>query len=61
MTVRIVTDSACDLTEAEIEAHGIDLVPLSIRFGEDVLGLGIALSLVDAVDGHDHVFGPRCA
>ena len=36
MTVRIVTDSACDLTEAEIETHGIDVVPLSIRFGEDV-------------------------
>ncbi len=36
MTVRIVTDSACDLTEAEMEAHGIDVVPLSIRFGEDV-------------------------
>ncbi len=36
MTVRIVTDSSCDLTDAEIEAHGIDVVPLSIRFGEDV-------------------------
>ncbi len=35
MTVRIVTDSSCDLTDAEIEAHGIDVVPLSIRFGED--------------------------
>ena len=36
MNVRIVTDSACDLTEAEIEAHSITVVPLSIRFGEDV-------------------------
>ncbi|MDG2427648.1 MAG: DegV family protein [Acidimicrobiales bacterium] len=36
MNVRIVTDSACDLTEAEIETHSITVVPLSIRFGEDV-------------------------
>ncbi len=36
MTVRIVTDSSCDLTDAEIETHGIDVVPLSISFGEDV-------------------------
>ena len=35
MTVRIVTDSACDLTEAEAEDMGIEVVPLSIRFGQD--------------------------
>ena len=34
MTVRIVTDSACDLTEEETVALDIDVVPLSIRFGE---------------------------
>jgi DegV family protein with EDD domain len=34
MTVRIVTDSACDLTEAETTALGIEVVPLTIRFGE---------------------------
>lgn len=33
--VRIVTDSACDLTDAEVTEHGISVVPLSIRFGED--------------------------
>ena len=36
MTVRIVTDSACDLSAEECEAHGIDVVPLSIRFGDQV-------------------------
>jgi len=36
MAVRIVTDSACDLTEEEISTLGIEVVPLSIRFGEDV-------------------------
>ena len=35
MAVRIVTDSSCDLTDAEIAAHGIEVVPLSIRFGEE--------------------------
>jgi len=33
--VRIVTDSSCDLTDAEVGAHGIEVVPLSIRFGSD--------------------------
>jgi len=33
--VRIVTDSACDLTAEETDRYGIEVVPLSIRFGED--------------------------
>jgi DegV family protein with EDD domain len=33
--VRIVTDSSCDLTEAETSELGIEVVPLSIRFGDD--------------------------
>jgi DegV family protein with EDD domain len=37
MTVRIVTDSSCDLTEAEAAAHGIEVVPLTIRFGDEEL------------------------
>ena len=36
MAVRIVTDSACDLTEDTLSALGIEVVPLSIRFGEEV-------------------------
>jgi DegV family protein with EDD domain len=34
MPVRIVTDSACDLDEAETRSLDIEVVPLSIRFGE---------------------------
>ena len=34
MAVRIVTDSSCDLTADEAEDLGIDIVPLSIRFGD---------------------------
>ena len=33
--VRIVTDSSCDLTDEEISARGIEVVPLTIRFGAD--------------------------
>jgi DegV family protein with EDD domain len=32
--VRIVTDSACDLTRAEVEQHRVAIVPLTIRFGD---------------------------
>ena len=35
MAVRIVTDSSCDLTTEEAEELGIDIVPLSIRFGTE--------------------------
>ena len=34
MPVRIVTDSACDLPEAVCEELGVEVVPLTIRFGE---------------------------
>ena len=37
MPVRIVTDSSCDLTDAEVAAHGIEVVPLTIRFGDEEL------------------------
>jgi DegV family protein with EDD domain len=34
VTVRIVTDSACDLRGDEVDDLGIEVVPLSIRFGD---------------------------
>ncbi len=37
MAVRIVTDSSCDLTEDEAAAHGVEVVPLTIRFGDEEL------------------------
>ena len=33
--IRVVTDSACDLPAALAEEMSIDIVPLSIRFGDD--------------------------
>ena len=35
MSVRVVTDSACDLSQNLVEALRIEVVPLSIRFGEE--------------------------
>ena len=35
MAVRIVTDSACDLSDEDLEKWGIGLVPLSLRFGDE--------------------------
>lgn len=35
MPVRLVTDSSCDLDTSETDELGIEVVPLSIRFGDD--------------------------
>ncbi|HUP75023.1 MAG TPA: DegV family protein [Acidimicrobiales bacterium] len=35
MTVRIVTDSACDLTDDEVAKWGVEIVSLTIRFGDE--------------------------
>ncbi|NNE11064.1 MAG: DegV family protein [Ilumatobacter sp.] len=35
MSIRIVTDSSCDLPAEVADEHGIRIVPLSIRFGDE--------------------------
>lgn len=37
MSVRVVTDSGCDLPPSLCDELGIEVVPLSIRFGEETL------------------------
>jgi DegV family protein with EDD domain len=37
MGVRVVTDSACDLPRNLTDAYGIEVVPLTIRFGDEEL------------------------
>ncbi len=37
MPVRVVTDSACDMPEAVVAELGIEVVPLTIRFGTEEL------------------------
>ena len=41
--IRILTDSACDLSAQELEHYGITAVPLSIHFGETVYRDGVTL------------------
>jgi DegV family protein with EDD domain len=45
MPVRIVTDSAADLDAAEAEELGVEIVPLSIRFGSTEYTDGVDLSV----------------
>ncbi len=51
--VRIVTDSACDLPKALLAEHRIEVVPLSIRFGDEEFTDGVDLSTAE--------FWKRCA
>src|SRR5512137_2117171 len=43
--VRVVTDSAAEVTPELAEALGVTVVPMNIRFGDEELGDGIDLSL----------------
>jgi DegV family protein with EDD domain len=45
--VRIVSDSSCDLSQEEADRHGIEIVPLSIRFGADEYTDRVDLSVED--------------
>ena len=45
MPVRIVTDSAADLTTSEAEELGVEIVPLSIRFGDKEYTDGVDLTV----------------
>ncbi|NDF32108.1 MAG: DegV family protein, partial [Acidimicrobiia bacterium] len=52
-SVRIITDSACDLPESVVRELGVEVVPLFIRFGED--------ELVDREQLSTAQFWARCA
>jgi DegV family protein with EDD domain len=42
--VAILSDSACDLPEEVVRAHGIEIVPLNLLFGNEVLRDGVDIS-----------------
>lgn len=52
-SVRIITDSACDLPESIVRELGIEVVPLFIRFGDD--------ELIDREQLTTSQFWARCA
>jgi fatty acid kinase fatty acid binding subunit len=47
MSVRIVTDSAADLSADEVAQLGVEVVPLSIRFGAEEFTDGVDLSVAE--------------
>jgi DegV family protein with EDD domain len=51
--IRVVTDSACDLSDELLAELGVGLVPLTIRFGSD--------ELVDRIQLSTKEFWTRCA
>jgi DegV family protein with EDD domain len=53
VTVRVVTDSACDLPQALADELGIRIVPLTVRFGTE--------EFVDRIDLTPAEFWARCA
>ncbi|HEX3393933.1 MAG TPA: DegV family protein [Acidimicrobiales bacterium] len=53
MTIAVITDSSSDLPADLVAAHGIGVVPLSIRFGDE--------ELVDGRDLTPAEFWARCA
>ena len=53
MPVAVVTDSSCDLPANLVDEHAIEVVPLSIRFGDE--------ELVDRQDLTAKEFWARCA
>ena len=50
--IRVVTDSACDLSAAVAAEHGVTIVPLTIRFGTE--------EFVDGRDLSTEEFWSRC-
>ena len=44
MAVKIIIDSASDITAAEAEVMGIEMMPMSIQFGETEYQAGVNLS-----------------
>ena len=50
MSVRIVTDSSADLPADEVARLGVEVVPLSIRFGTDEYTDGVDLSVDEFYD-----------
>jgi fatty acid kinase fatty acid binding subunit len=45
--VHIVTDSSCDLTPDDVDEFGVEVVPLSIRFGSEEFTDGLDLTVAD--------------
>jgi DegV family protein with EDD domain len=54
--IHIVTDSSCDLTQDDLSQFDIEIVPLSVRFGDEEFTDGLELSIADFYNrmAHSH-------
>jgi DegV family protein with EDD domain len=57
MGIRVVTDSACDLPTRLVDALGIAVVPLTIRFGDEEFIDQVELSTAEFWDRVEHFEG----
>jgi DegV family protein with EDD domain len=57
MGIRVVTDSACDLPAHLVDALGIEVVPLTIRFGGEEFVDQVELSTAEFWDRLEHFDG----
>ncbi|WP_100374633.1 DegV family protein [Bacillus sp. FJAT-45037] len=49
-TIKIVTDSTCDLPKEVIEKHGIEIIPLSLTFGDKTYLDGVDITKEEFMD-----------
>ena len=47
MSIRIITDSTCDLPIEMVSRYGIEVVPLHIHLGEEILIDGVDITKVE--------------
>jgi DegV family protein with EDD domain len=52
-TIKVITDSACDMPKSLLDTHRIEVVPLTIRFGDE--------EFTDGVDLTGAEFWKRCS
>lgn len=55
MQVQIVTDSMTDIPQSMVEAYGIEVVPLTIHFGDEEYQDGVTLSKAEFYEKLKHV------
>ena len=60
MSVRIITDSACDITQAEAKELGITVIPLKTIFGMEEFRDGVDITPED-IYAHVAAGNPLCS
>ena len=58
MSIRIVTDSNCDLPQAMVDEYGITVVPMYINIGSESYLDGVTMSRQEFYEGLPHFRQP---